>query len=494
MNTFGLSLDEPYRISGDSFDYINSAETLLDEGEFTFFKTNEDDEFVSNFSDKSEYNKSIFYSFRSPGFAFFYLPIRLFFSQHYSLLLFLGLQIIISAIAKYSLSKLSEMLTDKKAVFVSVFIFLNITPYFVQYNNLILTESLGFSFLVFYLFYFVKAIKANPEDKKVLYKLYVISGVCLTIAVMLRPFLAVFLMGTAFYMLFRFCKNFKQLIIVGVLFFSSFAVVDGYWTVRNYIKSNKFIPLASTMEFQAHKHLGYSEMQKFAMQRHLSDRWFDVKSPVYWLVTQDDIRDISELVQSDKKSELAELNKLKLLFHNSLNPDIKLIERKALEKKVANDLKLINDVFYKENELLVNYISPFKAVSFLLKQPNLRFFHHVKYPFNLGLVLMQSTVLRMIFLIGVIASFLLFFLKGRKYLTFLFLPSSIFLVFFFGWLSQSVEFRELYTFSGMFVLSLAILLDLVFNKSKKLFIFSSIFILMISTYYGFNLMLEEIRW
>ena len=78
----GLSWQNIYKISGDSIDYIQSVENLLNGEGFTFFKTSEDTAFVSNFVNPNEYNLGIYYAFRSPGFAFFYLPLRWIFNQH----------------------------------------------------------------------------------------------------------------------------------------------------------------------------------------------------------------------------------------------------------------------------------------------------------------------------------------------------------------------------------------------------------------------------
>ena len=91
----GLTWDNVYKIEGDAIDYVQSVENLLNGKCFTFFKTSEDTKFVSNFVTHNEFNLSIYYAFRSPGFAFFYLPLRVFLSQHFALIGFLFLQIII---------------------------------------------------------------------------------------------------------------------------------------------------------------------------------------------------------------------------------------------------------------------------------------------------------------------------------------------------------------------------------------------------------------
>ena len=156
LEPYGLSWENIYKINGDSKDYIQSVEYLLNGNGFVFFKTSDDTAFVSNFVNPNEYNLGIYYAFRSPGFAFFYFPLRWFFNQHYALIAFLFLQIIFTAVAKYYIAKIVELLTKSKLAFWLTLILINATPYFVQYNNLLLTEALGFSFLVFGIYLIIK--------------------------------------------------------------------------------------------------------------------------------------------------------------------------------------------------------------------------------------------------------------------------------------------------------------------------------------------------
>ena len=59
---------------GDGEQYVESAESLINGGDFIFFKTNEA-LFKSNFSEGT-FDEGIYYAFRTPGYAMCYIPIR----------------------------------------------------------------------------------------------------------------------------------------------------------------------------------------------------------------------------------------------------------------------------------------------------------------------------------------------------------------------------------------------------------------------------------
>lgn len=222
LERVGVTWEIPVKISGDASDYVESTENLLKGDGFTFFKTSEDRAFVSNFAPES-FSKPVFYAFRSPGFAFFYLPLRLIFSQSTSLLLLLFLQVILTAVAKYCLARIAQMLTGSKVAFVITFLIACSTPYFTQYNNLLLTEAFAFSFLVFFIFFLLKVQTFKSHIlNNMSYWLYFTSGLFLTIAIMLRPFLAMFLPFVGIYLIFQFFRNYKILFKIGVAFYLSF--------------------------------------------------------------------------------------------------------------------------------------------------------------------------------------------------------------------------------------------------------------------------------
>lgn len=466
FNCYGLSWEQPFKLSGDSEDYISSVEELLDGNEFHFFKTNEDKEFVSNIQPGNKnYDKGIYYAFRSPGFAFFYLPLRLVFSPVVSIYAFLVLQVIVLAFAKVYLAKLSFIFTKNNKVFYGVFLLLNITPYFSQYQNLLLTESLGFSFLIFYLYQLFKVIGEGKWKAKEGVKRLYLAGFFLIVTIMLRPFLAFFLPPVAVYLFLNF---FKSNITLKAMFsfFLPIVLIGGVWIARNFIKTERFIPLASTMKFQDHKHKASFKMRKYAKQHGVSDKWFDNQSPVYWLIKKDDNRSFDEVVINLTNSEVNFFKDFKEKFHLSLSQNIPVSSRVKMEYELESSLDSLNQNFKQENFYNAVIGSRLKATKNLLMQPNLRFFHFTSYPFNVLWVTVQSFVLRLTFVVGFLCIFLLTFMKLKSNFFWLISIPLFLLIVFFGWYKQTIEFRELYTYSGLFLMAWFILMWKLFQSSK----------------------------
>jgi hypothetical protein len=482
----GLSWDNLYKIEGDAIDYVQSAENLLKGKGFTFFKTSEDTEFVSNFVTHNDFNLSIYYAFRSPGFVFFYLPLRVFFRQHFALIGFLFLQIIITAISKYYIAKIAQLISSSTKVFWLILIMVNITPYFVQYNNLLLTESLGFSFLVFGVYLCIK----NHTVKHTSMSL-ALSGLFFTIAFMLRPFLAVFPLAIASYLFIKHFYNLRFALKQIILFITPIILITGIWTVRNYIHTKKIIPLANTLGFQDHKHLAFFEIKKLSLEMGYSDIWFDRNSPVYWYVNQNDIRNAKEIFNKENKHIVSVLDSLKVQFHQSLDQNIALKQRQILEK--TNSLALIQFRETVDLTFFEKFSNNLSVLYDFLIQKNVRYFHSIHYPSNVILVFLQSLILKWILIIGIIFSIVYLFITPIKITLMKILQMiSLFLVFYFCFMLRLMEARELYTYSFIFlILPIKFALELRNQKFFKLIFFAG---LIFVVFLAIQQTILEIKW
>jgi hypothetical protein len=210
LDNHGLTTENPTKIEGDSHDYINSCEKLIKGQGFTFYHISDDDQFVSNFPLQESRDKAIFYSFRTPGFSFFYLPMRIFFNKENSILLFILFQTILNALAKFCIVRLIYEFTKNKFLSALAFISLCSIPYFSQYNNILLTDSLGLSFILFAFFYLYQAIKQDYNKWLILF-----SGICFTFAVFLRPFLILTLIFAIILLLYLLLKKYSFYFILG---------------------------------------------------------------------------------------------------------------------------------------------------------------------------------------------------------------------------------------------------------------------------------------
>ena len=123
-------------------------------------------------------------------------------------------------------------------------------------------------------------------------------------------------------------------------------------------------------------------MRTFSLNYNLSDRWFDKYSPVFWLINQNDNRELSDLISGLSDKERLKFKKFKADFFHSLDKSVPLIERQNLETQLENELYKYNSEFTSDNYFEVKFTTPLLRTIGLLNKGNLRFFHHVKYPFN----------------------------------------------------------------------------------------------------------------
>lgn len=276
----------------------------------------------------------------------------------------------------------------------------------------------------------------------------------------------------------------------------SFIICNGLWTIRNYVHTDKFIPLAATLAFQDHKHLAVVPMRNFSKQKNLSDRWFDSGSPVFWLVTKTDARALAAIDTSLSMKESLFFEKVKKDFHKSLDTlDFNLQERRLLEEEAVTDIKGYNSAFVDEYPLMVELVNPLKSTLQLLNQPNMRFFHHIQYPFNVALVFWQSFVLKTIMYFGVITLFFNLLLSYRfNKIWMVIAPSCLGLVFYFGFLEQTIEYRELYTFSGLSLLSIVVFLFNLKAINKIIFYGGGAGVLIGGLILAYMQTLAEINW
>jgi hypothetical protein len=458
----GLSFNKPFKFEGDAKDYINSSENLLQGKGYTFYKISKDLDYVSNIPSKKGNEKAIFYSFRSPGFAFFYVPMRFFLNQQNALITFIVFQTILNALSKLIISILIFNYTKNKLLFIlALFIFVTV-PFFSQYNNLILTDSLGLSFLIFASYFFIKSVNENFK-----FKTLILSGLFFTIAVFLRPFLILPFAFAALILVYHlFSKtNFKSLLLALLYFGSTFIIIDSIWIIRNYNYTKKFIPLASTMHFQDHKHSSFHEFRKISGSLGYSNNWWEVESPIYWFYNKSDSRKV-EVVFSEVKISHKHQNKIlksrKYMF-NSLNKSTNITERILLEKKSENLLKEINLELKEQHFFATQIKSRFLILTKFINQPIQRDFHAIRYPINIALVYYNHLVVNLIVWIGMLAS--MFFLVGNQTLTIKYLSlGSLSIVLLFTFVLLSYEYREIYTVLGFLLISCFILI----NNFKKI--------------------------
>ncbi len=204
--------------SGDAKTYIEPIENLLKKNSY------EDD-------------------YRMPGYGWIYYLYRLFFNKGLSLNILVITQLILSSISVYALSLLSIAVFKKTIYFYLTFLAYLISIYVSLYDYQLLTESFGASSLVFTCYFLVRR-NGNPIINLLL------SGLFITWSFFLKPITAPLLLIFSVYILLRNKNslfnlkkyNWNHLII----FLLPLIVMDGLWSIRNYNKYEKFIPITKT--------------------------------------------------------------------------------------------------------------------------------------------------------------------------------------------------------------------------------------------------------
>ena len=215
-----------YLYFADSHEYMESCENLFLNGEYLVNT-------IYGFKDPT---------FRMPGFAFIYIPLRLFLNKEFTMDAIIYFQILCSGIASYLLAVLAKNIFNSKNIFYFVFFISNLGLGLNSYNNILLTESLAASFMIFSLYTFERGIKSSNN------KFFLISGFFMTWMIFMRPYMIVLFL-LVIVILFYFQRKKINLKYNFIFFILTFLIIDTSWTIRNYIKTDKFIPLQSSNNF-----------------------------------------------------------------------------------------------------------------------------------------------------------------------------------------------------------------------------------------------------
>ncbi len=413
----GFSYSHPFDDLGDSAQYIGATENLINKGELSYYHL-KDMNFVSNFSLQSKDDLGILYAFRTPGFNFVHYPLRLLFDYKTALLLFLTIQVILSAISKVILAYLLTRELSKNKITFWIVIGLFFIDFPLSFlNTFLLTESMGGSFLVFSIFFLFVGIGSQYYRTN-----YFLSGLFLTIAIFFRPFLIVYLILFSLYLVFK-STHTNKLINKKVLFILPVLLIFGMWTYRNYKLTNEFIPLSTTMKWREYSNKGFVANMSVCQNTALSYEWWSYDSPMYWYINKSDSRKPKEVYGEISLMNELNLIESKKLFLKSIDSTIDIKLRKNYESKSAQQL---NDFL---NELSQNKWNYFFSSRFYTSR-NLIFskphnpFINLKYPLNYLLLIIELFISRYVFIVGALTCILIFFRNIRK-LNFAFIYTSI---------------------------------------------------------------------
>ena len=462
-------------IQGDNVIYQSFCENIFQIGEYVT-KTGE----------------SFDYTFRMPGMAFLYVPIRLFTDSETAVDVFLIIQTIFSGLAAYYLAVLAANILKKRKLFYLVY-FISCFGFLIPlYNNMFMTESLALSSMIMGCYFLYKA---EIEKKN---KFYFISGVFFTWLLFLRPFMLVFYIVILAYLLFCVVKkriNFKVLIFFGCTFF----VLDGLWTVRNYIKIHQFMPLQSSSSWASSYPEAFQLRLKFQQDFGFRGEPWVFESQSGWFddtINGVDRKYISKIFP--KRTFNGDLTIDSLILVRQLLQNSLSVKNSIQEKDISNKkaVRLFNKFIFelnKERPLDYYLMNRARIVNNFLCENLFFALVPLKYPYNVIGVLVDSFsnyFLKSIGLIGL----LLIFIKYKKnhFILILITFVPIFIMAYFPIYSRLDESRFFVMAAPFLMICAGYLVSLMLESSRfrlvKLF-----FLFLIPAYFSFEILLDKIN-
>jgi 4-amino-4-deoxy-L-arabinose transferase-like glycosyltransferase len=184
------------------------------------------------------------YAGRMPGYGLPYMLLRYVMPSAGALAMLIILQVLLSAIAVYSLALTAmRWLKNKRAFYIAYFLFA-ISTYTSIFDIFTLSESFSVSCFIFLLFYLTrwKETRRNSD--------IFLAGFFMAWMIFLRPFLGIFLLFVPlalFVWVYR-KESLRNAIAKAALLVLPFIIFETAWVARNYIVLHKFIPLETNAE------------------------------------------------------------------------------------------------------------------------------------------------------------------------------------------------------------------------------------------------------
>lgn len=424
------SLEEFIKISGDGAQYVYSAENLFNGGDHAYFRTDKAN-LKSNFIIDGEFDKGMYYTFRTPGYSFIFIPLRVLFSHQNALIAVLVLQVLLSALSKFILCYFAFAFANRKKLALWIALFFTNALFFISsLNDSFLTEPFAGFFL---LASFLLAYKAKQKEANLI---HILAGISIMIAILLRPFLLPILGLFAFYILFNnkfniiktiFSKQLLFFIIPSILFLTG-------WNIRNYKKTEEVILLSKTFGWENFSNKGFKEIFYLVHNIGENHEWWVKKHLTHWYTNSDSKLDILsfnrisnlpieqiKLIKSSREYYLASTDNI----HTSLE------KRQQLELLAEKDLLQVNNYIKSKHPEYRLYI-PFETSYNFTSTPALTPFINLTYPLNVLSVFVECYFNRIIIFLGLIGAFVLLFRKRTDRYLKLIIISQLFIVVLFS--------------------------------------------------------------
>ena len=424
-----MSYGDFFALNGDDAQYVYSSESLYNGGDHAYFRTDKAN-LKTNFIINGEFDKGMYYAFRTPGFAFIHLPIRSLLSFENTLITILLLQVILSALCKFLIIYLAFIFCGKikKVIWVSL-ILTNILFFITSFNHTFLSESLAGFLLVYSFFAFYKG--QETEKSHWLFS----AGIAIMVAVLMRPFLLPILGIYGILMLKPNKFNILKTVLSkkALLFILPTCIFLGGWTIRNLEKTDEVIVLSKTFGWENFSNKGFKEMFYFVHNIGEHHEWWVNKNLTHWYTTENSQLDILSFnrVKSLPQEQIKLIESSRDHYLKSIDTiNLNLDRRKKQELLAEKELILVND-YIKASHVEYKLYIPFETFLVFTSTPLITPFIKATYPLNVASVWAESFLNRTILLLGIFGSIVLILRKNTNLTLRLFIFSQFFLIIMF---------------------------------------------------------------
>lgn len=429
---------------GDTASYIEPIENLLKENYY-------------------------FDDYRMPGYGWIYYLLRLIFDQTHALNLLSILQLLLSAISVFALAKIALIIYKKQIAFFLTFFLYLVSTFVSLYDHELLTESFCTSSLILSVYFLL----TKSSYKKNL----ILSGLFLTWSVFLRPVMAPLIILYCLFIFLSKCKatSTRKTFIYILIFLLPFIIIDGSWTVRNFSKYNKILPLTKSVYSPAFENSYYKPLFGFMNAIGSSLVWWEpgneiafFRSTPEFITKKKEVKFPSYIYTS--QFNLDSLYSLKYKIETLENVNTSEKEKVNLELDIKNKFVLYTLSVKNEHPFLYYIGSRFRLLkSYFIHSGTYNLFHKSSSelnPVELLFKVFYSLMYLIIVTLGFLGIILSFFNRklNVEYLLIAFIGSYVALV--FPILLKMDESRYFVPGYPFFVLLTVFLIITIFNRLK----------------------------
>jgi hypothetical protein len=304
--------------------------------------------------------------FRMPGYGIIYFIFRLLFSSALACNLMIILQYLLASVGVYLLALTAKNIFGGNRVFYLCFYIFLISNYSNFFDGFIQTESLCTSFLIFSVYFITKYLRS----KSLIYLSN--SAILLGWAVFMRPGFSLLLPCFALVIIFQKRVEIKINLKYGILFLLPFLLFDSMWTIRNYRKSKKIIPLTALTNYP-NIEKGYLEPMFYFVQcwggaysfndKAADIEWFEYTYP--GRIKPAHIDSLSDNIYTSmyNKDSLLHLKGLILALQN---PSIDSITANLYQSELMRKFTQYHEAFQRERPLVYYVLAPIKSTGIFL--------------------------------------------------------------------------------------------------------------------------------